>query len=537
VESYIFWIQFFAGFSLFFFGWHITTRSFRSLTTFAVQWLVSKVTLSASKNTIIGTTLGFLLLSSTSAAVMLTSLANSGLLNLPQTLSMILGGQIGSTVSVWLLAILPNQWFSFALVALGCIPFLVLQSSKFRDFGRLIFAIGVSLVGLNIFGEASKKVFLVFAGSQAPAFYLGVFLFSAVLSHLVRSQTITIALALAMGSFGVIDAVTGFYAVLGAHLSTAVTIFIASRSVHIQAVRGSAVHFFIKASTVIVFMAFIRWVDGVICGICPTGAENIGFQIALFHTAVSVVPALLAVVIMGPVTRLALDIYKERGDKEPYHIQILDQPMTFIPSLGIYQLKEEKKKLSAMIQIILELTVEQLASEKRDQQTEETIARYEDISDLIQKEIHNFHNGLEQFRLTHRQAEQLTFINRIVFELERIADLCKNVSEKRGSLSDNETPSQREALLEMSQAMSQLLHFYEFLFSIVVNEKKLARSDYKQRRNLARDHIRSLRESFVERLSGGLSQSKEVLTLSEMLLSINSIYDNIARIGDSVSPK
>lgn len=390
---------------------------------------LSTLTKSRLRGMVVGTFVTAVIQSSTATTMMLVSLVNSGFMNLTQAMGVILGADIGTTLTVQLLAF---KILDYALLLIG-IGFLLRVLPKRRLYqyiGQVFMGFGFVFFSIKIMVEAmaplrDNPTFTSLIANLHDQPLLGI-LIAALFSALVASSAATIGIALTLALQGVMPLSAAVPIIFGANIGTCATAVASSIGASAEAKRVAMAHTLFKVLGVIFFYPFIQ----PFAELVALTSTDVPRQIANAHTLFNVILALLFLPFMGLGVRilriLVPDVPEAEGTFRPRY---LDEKILETPAMALSQATREALRMGDIVSEMLRRSIETF--ERPDLEKIEAIEQRDDQVDLLDREIKHYLTKLSQQNLTeeqsHRELTILAFIN----NMENIGDIIdRNLMEK-----------------------------------------------------------------------------------------------------------
>ena len=387
--------------------------------------------------------------SSTATTVMTVSFVNAGLLTLAQAISVIMGANIGTTLTAWIMSIFGFQMnmsnFVFPLFAVA-LPLIFSRKSGRKSFGEFIFGFSFMFLGLTTLRENAltmdlehNEAVISFIASCRGWGFLSTLLFllvGSVLTMCVQSSAAVMAITLILCSGGVLDLYMGIALVMGENIGTTVTSNIAALPGNAQARRAAFAHFIFNTFGVIwvlcVFHPFVDMVRGLVRWMAPDASPHIAITYALsaFHTCFNICNVLILIWFIKPMERIICRVIKAKDDDEEFRLRYIEGGLLSTAELSILQARKEinlyAKRTHRMFGFVRDL----LHTTDDDAFTRlfARIEKYENISARMEVEIANYLNLVSEGRLSSESKEQIREMLREVSEIESIGDSCYNLA-------------------------------------------------------------------------------------------------------------
>ena len=387
--------------------------------------------------------------SSAATTVMTVSFVNAALLTLTQAISVIMGANIGTTMSAWIM----SAGFSFNVTMLVWPAFFIgiilIQTGKQRYLGDFLFGLSFLLFALGMLKQvgvdmdlASKPAVVNFFASFDSGSYLTILLFlliGSVLTAMVQSSAALMAITMVLCSTGAITIFQGIALVMGENIGTTVTANLAALNANTQARRTALAHLVFNLFGVIwvliVFFPFVRLVCGIV-GLDPYAESQsptqLSFALAAFHTGFNVINTAILIWFIPQIEKLVCAIIKPKitEDEEESRLQFIRGGIMKTPEISVLQAQKEINVFGERMQKMFDL-VQTLTRDKEDDEFQKIfdhVAKLEDISDNMENEIGRYLGEVGQAHLSDDTKTKISGMLRQIGELESIGDSCFNLA-------------------------------------------------------------------------------------------------------------
>ena len=453
--------------------------------------------------------------SSAATTVMTVSFVNAALLTLSQAISVIMGANIGTTLSAWIM----SAGFSFNITNLVWPAFLIgiilIQIGKHRYIGDFLFGLSFLLFALGMLRQtgiemdlASKPAVVNFFASFDSGSYWTILLFlliGTVLTCIAQSSAALMAITMVLCSTGAITIFQGIALVMGENIGTTLTANIAALSANTQARRAAMAHLLFNVFGVlwilVLFFPFVRTVCRVV-GVDPS-AESIDparltFALAAFHTGFNVINTALLIGFIPQIEKLVCRIIKPKktDEEDEFRLQYIRGGIMKTPEISVLQAQKEIVVFGERMQRMFGLVRELYSTE--DEQAFgklfERIQKGEDISDKMENEIGRYIGDVGDAHLSDDTKEKIRSMLRQIGELESIGDSCFNLARILRRRRENKltfTREQEEGVQQMMSLVDEALTRMNVLLSGRKEEYDMSISeDIERRINACRNSLR-----------------------------------------------
>jgi phosphate:Na+ symporter len=447
--------------------------------------------MTASKG--IGVFTGFsvtgILQSSSATTVMIVSFVNAGLITLEQSVGVIMGANLGTTVTAWIVAVLGMGKFSISELSLPILalafPLIFLSKEKMRLYGEAIFGFAILFLGLSFMRESLPDWhenmeawnFLKEYSYDGRSYLSGVILtvlfvlLGTVATFLLQSSSAAIALTLLLTAGGFISFPLAAAVILGENIGTTITANFAAVVANVYAKRAARVHLIFNVLGVIwaillfpFFLNFIAALSEILFGGNPNTDEAvIALSLSLFHTLFNLFNLLLCLNLVPMLVGLATWMVPSRtSEDELFSLDYIGSGLMATPELSMLEARKELLNFGDLIRKAykyIPLLIIEMDEKKLDQYVKK-LEKYEDISDRMEMEISNYLSKISQSELSTFGNNRVRSMLNVANHLERIGDIYLEVSRNLTNRKEQKayfTPEMRNSVLRLSELVSQSL--------------------------------------------------------------------------------
>jgi phosphate:Na+ symporter len=418
--------------------------------------------------------------SSAATTVMTVSFVNAALLSLAQAISVIMGANIGTTLSAWIM----SAGFSFNIANLVWPVFLVavilIQFKKHRYLGDFLFGLSFMFFALGTLNATGREMDLAnnvqvvsFFSSFNSGSYLTILLFlviGAVLTCIAQSSAALMAITMVLCTTGVLSIYQGIALVMGENIGTTLTANIAALSANTQARRAALAHLVFNIFGVLwvlcIFYPFVRLacrLVGVDADAEIQSPERLSFVLATFHTLFNVTNTLILIWFIPQIEKLVCRIIKRKETEDEFRLKYIHGGIMKTPEISVYMAQKETivfaDRMVRMFGMVRELTA--ATEEDAFQALKDRIAKYEQISDNMENEIGKYLGEVGNAHLSDDTKQKIRSMLRIIGELESIGDSCYNLArtlERRRTQQITFNQKQTDGLEQMYGLVEQSLN-------------------------------------------------------------------------------
>ena len=477
---------------------------------------------------LVGAGVTAVLQSSSATTVMLVGFASAGLLTLRQTIGVILGADIGTTVTVQLLAFDLLE-LSPLIVFIGWLLYVTSKGTP-RYVGQAILGFGFLFLGMKLIRDgtvplASSALFADLLRSLADQSLLLVLL-AAIFTALVRSSAAVIGLTLSLASAGLMPLVGAIPVIFGANVGTAATAVLAAVGQNAEARRVAAAHAAFKVVGVVIFFPFI----GAFADLVRMTAPDVQRQIANAHTIFNVALALLFLPFAGIAADVITRLIPE-GRRTEFGAMYLNPAVLDTPAVAPGQALREVLRMGDVVLQSLRETL--LVLERNDAALMREVIGRDDLIDRLEEDIKQYLVKLREQSLTEDQAERETALIFVIVNLEEIGDVIdKNLMELAEKKMRGNHVFSAQGWREIAELHAKVLENLELSMSALAAGDREVAEKVIRHKGVVNVMERQLRQAHIQRLHEGLRESIDTSSIHlDVLASLkraNSLITGIA---------
>ena len=438
--------------------------------------------------------------SSTATTVMTVSFVNAGLLTLAQAISVIMGANIGTTLTAWIMSAGMSFDITSAVYPAFFLGIILIYLKKYRYIGDFLFGLSFLLLGLGTLRMTGTEMHLgenqavldFFASFDSESFLttLVFLLLGGILTFCVQSSAAVMAITMILCSSGALPIYQGIALVMGENIGTTVTSNLAALSANTQARRAALAHMFFNVFGVIwILFVFRPFIDAV-CGLVGydvtmqkeavegsvflANAAKLSFVLAAFHTCFNVANTLILIWFIPQIERFVCWVIKPKNvdEEDEFRLHFITSGIMKTPELSVLEAQKEiqafSERMHRMFNMVRELlTLSSSATNKKDSKAGDfnklytRIEKYEGISDNMELEIAKYLDSVSDAHLSDDTKAKIRAILREISELESIGDACFNmartISRKYNAKEDHFVEKQYDHIHQMMSLTDQSL--------------------------------------------------------------------------------
>lgn len=532
-----------AGTGVFLIGINMMGSNLESLAGSKMRTLFDKISSNRFTGLLTGAGVTAVIQSSGATTVMVVGFVNAGLMTLTQAAPIIMGANIGTTITAQIVALESlkiTAWFA-VLAAVGAFMQMLSKKDTIKKLGALLAGLGMVFVGMDVMKNSMSliaeidAVTNVFKNTTNPAILI---LLALALTALVQSSSATLGILIALaGSFG-IPLKSIMYATLGINIGSCITSVIASIGTNANAKRATAIHLLFNTIGMVVFLPIIIWSP--IDVWFETMFANVETQSAMFHTFFNILMTLVLIPFVKPLVWVATKVVPEKKAKDdveenymPERFKFIDKRILSTPAIAINQTKHEIILMSEIAYKNFKLSLNCVKNGKLEKQ--EKFANREKHLNFLNREISKFLVELSAKEISFKDELMLASFYHVVSDLERVGDYSENIMEYADELQKLKTTFSDVALAQLDE-MTEAIHkvFENSIKAFEYQDMELLEVVYKYedmvdefKMQLDRDHIKRLNSNQCSASTGAVYLS--------LVSNLERISDHMQNIAKSIS--
>lgn len=533
------------GLALFLYGMNTMGEGLTKVSGGKLERILESLTSNPVKSVLLGALVTAVIQSSSATTVMVVGFVNSGIMKLSQAIGIIMGANVGTTITAWVLSLagiesdnffmqfLKPSNFSPVLAVIGIIFIMFLKSQRKKDIGMILVGFAILMFGMDSMSSAVKPL------ANVPEFtgilttfsnpVLGM-LAGAALTAVIQSSSASVGILQALCATGSITYGTAFPIIMGQNIGTCVTALISGIGASKNARRASLVHLYFNVIGTIFFMIVfytanaVFFFDFVADAAGPAG-------IAVLHSVFNIVATVILLPFAKGIEKLAyLTIREDVEEKQKREKSILlDERFLEQPSFAVERCKQVAVDMAGLARKALFVSVSLIS--KYDEKRAEKVYRLEEEVDRYEDELGSYLVKLSGRNLTEKDSHTLSMILHCIGDFERISDHAMNIENAARKFYEKKLKFSDKALGEVAvfvEAVSDILNLSVKVFE--EEDVKLA-GDIEPLEEVVDRLNKKVRKRHVKRLRNGKCQIEEGLVLNDLATNFERVADHCSNIG------
>lgn len=531
------------GLAFFLYGMTVMSNGLEKMAGGKLERALNTLTSSTTRGILLGAGITIAIQSSSAFTVMLVGLVNSGVMQFSQTVSAIMGSNIGTTLTAWLLSLagiddtsgniflsmLKPSNFSAILALIGVVMIMMSKSPKKRDIGSILVGFAVLMFGMSLMGDAMEPL------SESESFAQVLVMFNnpvigvvvgALFTGIIQSSAASVAILQSLALTGNITFGMAIPIIMGQNIGTCVTSLISSIGVTKNAKRVAVIHIsFNIIGTFLILVAYSLVDYLVTLAFLDTAID--AFGIAVVHSIFNVTTTLLLLPFGKLLIKLAEVVVK--GDDKAVEAPLIDERLLHTPSFAIPECNNvtvEMAKLSVK-------TIKDAISlvNKFDKKTADSVYELESDIDKYEDQLGSYLVKLSSKDLTYSDSRQISKLLRAIGDFERIGDHAVNIVDTLTEMKEKKISFSEQANQEIGILKFALDEIIDITYRAFSENNVLAAADVEPLEERIDDLILDIKTKHIDRLQNGACTIELGFVLSDLLTNFERVSDHCSNIA------
>lgn len=525
------------GLGLFLYGMKLMSDSLEKAAGAKMRSILEFFTKTPVRGILVGTFFTAIIQSSSAATVMVVSFVNSGLMNLYQAAGVIMGANIGTTVTSQLISFNLSA-LAPAIVMAGIIMVMFSKKVKVQRVGEVLLGFGILFMGLTTMSSSmsvlkeSPQVVNVMSSLTNPLLAV---LVGMVVTAVLQSSSATVGIVLLLANQGLLDIRICFFIILGCNIGACVSALLAGLNGKRDAKRASLIHLLFNViGTIIMFVALMVALEPITQFIQTISGNNPGREVANAHTLIKIVE----VVLLAPFNKQIVKLtgFFVRGDEkkagEGFQLQFIGAKSVFSPTTAVFDATREMERMGHMAITNLERAMNALIT--LDEEDIKEVYEMEKQIDFLNHEITNYLVKVNETTLPSDDARSLGGLFHVVNDIERIGDHAENIADAAISRQERNIDFSEQAKRELSGMLDMVIKIATYALDMFSHNNQEHMQEILDLEDKVDQAERDLQESHIQRLTRGECTASAGMMFSDIISGLERVSDHATNIAFSL---
>lgn len=537
----------FGGVAVMMFGMKLMGGGLEHVAGGGMKKMLGKITTNRFAGVGVGLAVTSIIQSSTATTVMLVGFVNIGLLTLVQATNVIMGANIGTTVTAHIVSLSSVADIGAIAAMIGCIGVLMsmlLKNEKIVNIGNILGGLGLIFVGLEFISTYAKSIMFIDATTphawvesifMADHFPLLLILIGIVLTALVHSSSTITSLMVVLASIGVLSFENALFLALGSNIGTCVTSILSSAGTNVNAKRTAFVHLTFNTFGCLIFVVPLWILKSDVTAFFASISSDVGQQIAIFHTLFNIVTTLILLPFSNYVVKFVCLIIPDKQVEqidEKFKFQFIDDRLLSTPAVAAGNIKKEIVRMGDLAKCNINSAIEMLLNEKAD--NEGAIEQNEALINHLNKSIVAFLTKLMGKDLSDEDDKKVGSYYHVVSDIERIGDYAENIMEYSQKLREEELILSVEAKEELTELTNKFNSLYDYAITAFDDRNLSILSSVAEVEESIDELSKELESRHIDRLKKGACSAQTGSVFLQTVSNLERVSDHITNVAFSI---
>ena len=534
-------LPFIGGLGMFIYGMQIMAQGLENAAGSKMKSLLEVLTKNKFFGVLLGAFITAVIQSSSATTVMVVGFVNAGIMNLTQAMGVIMGANIGTTVTGWLVssvewakALSPANIAPVA-VMIGVIVMLTGKRRSTKDISSIIVGFGILFIGITTMSDAVEPL------QQSEAFcnlfvtlghspFLGI-VAGALVTAVIQSSSASVGILQSLAAAGLVPFNAAVYIIMGQNIGTCVTAIMSSIGAKKTAKTAAVMHLLFNIIGTIIFsvvaIVFFKVIN-------PGFGEGLITQteISTVHTIFNIGTTILLFPVSDWIIKLAKKLEREDSDDVDEGQVLLDDRMLETPSIALQSTVSEMVRMGHVVRGTMDRTRDVLITKKREEI--EKIREEETIADGLCKGITEYAIKLNTLSINEKEHQEVASILQIVSDIERVSDYCENISEFAENLKDQKASFSEIAREEIQQMEDVCIDCFRYAIEALEERSKEKAMKVIEKESQADELEIALRTAHMKRLARNECSTESGIVFLDALVCLERISDHARNIAEEI---
>ena len=534
-------IPFAGGLGMFIYGMQIMAQGLENAAGNRMKSLLEVLTKNKLMGVLLGAAITAVIQSSSATTVMVVGFVNAGIMNLTQAMGVIMGANVGTTVTGWLVSsvewaefLSPAKLAPIAVIA-GVVIMLTGKRRSSKEIANIIVGFGLLFIGITTMSSAveplkdSEAFCNIFVKlGQSPL--LGIFA-GALVTAVIQSSSASVGILQSLAAAGLVPFSAAIYIIMGQNIGTCVTAILSGLGAKKNAKTAGLMHLLFNViGTVIFSIAAIVYFE-VINTAAGTGMIT-QTQISMVHTIFNIGTTVLLFPVSGWIIRLAKKIGQVSDDEQDRSRVHLDDRMLETPAIAVQSTVNETIRMGEIVRESLEVAKRVLYT-----QTDEDIMLLQDDETVVDKlcaGITDYAIKLSSLQISEKEHQKVSHLLQVLSDIERVSDYCENISEFAETLRDKKVAFSAVAKEQFDEMIKESVESYFYALDAFKENSQEKALTVIEKETKVDDLEITLRTSHIKRLSNNQCNTEAGIVFLDALVCMERISDHARNIAEEV---
>jgi len=537
-------IPFVGGLGMFIYGMQIMAAGLEHAAGNKMKTVLEALTKNKFMGVLLGAAITAVIQSSSATTVMVVGFVNAGIMNLTQAMGIIMGANVGTTVTGWLVSAV--EWAEFLkpatiapiAVGIGVVMMLTGKRRSAKEIANIIIGFGLLFIGITTMSdavaplkevEAFTNLFVKLGGNP----FLGI-LVGAAVTAIIQSSSASVGILQSLAAAGLVPFTAAIYIIMGQNIGTCVTAMMSSMGAKKNAKTAALMHLLFNIIGTVIFSAAAIIFFEVINAGADYGLIS-QTQISIVHTVFNIATTVLLFPASNLIVKLAKKIGKVDDSTVDEGKALLDDRMLETPAIAIQSAMNEAVRMGTIVERSIDVVKTVLFTKKNEDI--KTLREDETTVDKLCAEISNYVIKLSTLQISEQEHAETVKLLQVLSDIERVSDYCENIAEYAETMVEKKITFSDIGRQHLNEIMNEALASYTFAIEAFAENNRDKALKVIEKETIVDDMEVKLRNQHIKRLTNNECNTEAGIIFLDMLVVLERISDHARNIAEEVIGK
>lgn len=534
-------IPFVGGLGMFIYGMQIMAQGLENAAGNRMKSLLEVLTKNKMMGVLLGAVITAVIQSSSATTVMVVGFVNAGIMNLTQAMGVIMGANIGTTVTGWLVSsvewakILSPSTLAPIAIMVGVVIMLIGKRRSSKEVASIIVGFGLLFVGITTMSsavaplqdsEGFRNIFVTLGSNPLLGILAGT-----LVTAIIQSSSASVGILQSLAAAGLVPFSAAIYIIMGQNIGTCITAILSSLGAKKNAKTAALMHLLFNVIGTIIFsVGAILYFEVLNTDI---GAGIITqTQISMVHTAFNIGTTVLLFPLSNWIIKLSKKIGRVEEDEQDRSRVLLDDRILETPAIALQSVVNEVERMGQIVLESMEAAKTVLFTQKEEEI--QFLKEEESTVDRLSAGITNYAIKLSSLQISEKEHQSVAHLLQIVSDMERISDYCENISEFAETLYEKKVSFSEIGKEQIKEMLDVCTDSYRYALDSLVEQSKEKALRVIEKETQADDLEISLRSKHIKRLTNNQCNTEAGIVFLDSLVCLERISDHARNIAEEV---
>lgn len=532
-------IPFVGGLGMFIYGMQIMAQGLENAAGGRMKSLLEVLTKNKFFGVLLGAFITAVIQSSSATTVMVVGFVNAGIMNLSQAMGVIMGANIGTTITGWLVS--SSEWAKYltpttlAPIAIFIGVIIMLTGKRFstKEIANIIVGFGLLFVGINLMSSAVAplkesetfcNIFAVLGSNPLLGILAGAFV-----TAVIQSSSASVGILQSLAAAGLVPFSAAVYIIMGQNIGTCATAIISGLGANKNAKTASLMHLIFNLIGTAIFTVVSVLYFNIFEPSWAAGSIT-QTEISIVHTVFNIVTTIMLFPVSDFIIKIALKVSHAKEEENNENKILLDERILETPGIAIQSVRAEIIRMGKITENILKSAGEVVFT--RDKELIKKIKEEENVVDNLTSGINDFIMKLTALKIGEKEHREVATMLQVVSDIERISDQCENIAEYMETLSSKNAEFSEEAVSNLKDMARSCIESYSYSLKAYEGCELDDITKCIEKETLADKMEIDFRSSNIERMTTNRCNGLAATTFQDILVSMERVSDHARNIAE-----